>query len=105
MDWPNQVPYFTEEDVHNIDGEYDIIENGITKRCAMGWLKYLFLDFNQFGPLDMKIFKKSEVIFRNVARIPKGEMIEEWNDRQTRSNIAKTLNKVMVELGYEPEEQ
>uniref|UniRef100_A0A6M3LET0 Uncharacterized protein n=1 Tax=viral metagenome TaxID=1070528 RepID=A0A6M3LET0_9ZZZZ len=103
MDWPESVPYFTEDDVHNIDGEYEIIENGQLKRCAMGWLKHLFLDFDEFGPLDMKILKEASSIFRSAAQIPKGEMIEEWNDKQTRKRIADVLNKTMKELEYEVE--
>jgi len=101
MDWPKQVPYFTTDDVHNIDGEYEIIEKGKIKRCAVGWLQHLFLDFNQYGPLDRRIFKKAESAFREVAKIPKHDMIEEWNDKQSREKIAEMLNRTMKKLGYE----
>ena len=85
MDWPDEVPFFTEDHVHNIDGEYEIIEDGQSKRCSMGWLKYLFLNFDEWGPLDKKIFREAEKVFRSIAQIPKGEMIEEWNDKQTKN--------------------
>lgn len=104
MNWPKQVPYFTEEDVHNIDGEYTIIEKGVTKRCAMGWLKHLFLNFNEFGPLDTSKLQRAEKILRRIGGVSKYDSLEEWNDLQTRNRIADVLNKTMEELEYLPDE-
>ena len=102
MNWPKQVPYFEEEDVHNVDGEYTIIEKGVTKRCAMGWLKHLFLDFNEFGPLDTSNLRKADIILRKIGHVSRYDSIEEWNDdpKRTTEEIAQTLNKTMAELGY-----
>jgi len=100
MNWPKQVPFFTTDNVHNIDGEYTIIEKGVTKRCSMGWLKHLFLDFNEFGPLDMSKLREADIILRKIGKISRYDSIEEWNDQQTRKNIADVLNKTMEELGY-----
>ena len=70
----------------------------------MGWLKHLFIDWHEFGLPDRKIFDKAEAKFREIARVPRKDMIEEWNDRQSREKIADMLNRTMKELGYEVEE-
>ena len=102
MKWPNQVPYFTEDDIHNEEwGEYDIKKNGVMTRCAMGWLKHLFLDFGQYGPLDTSNLEEAELILRRLGKISRYDIVEEWNDRQTLAKIADILNKTMAELGYE----
>jgi len=101
MNWPNSIPYFTEDDVHNlVDGEYTIREKSQIKRSSMGWMKHLFLDLTKFGPLDFQLLDEAEAVFRKIAGIPRQESIEEWNDQQTRQKIADVLNKTMKELGY-----
>ena len=105
MNWPKQVPRFAIEDVHNIDGEYEIIENGVTKRCSMGWLKHLFLNFNEFGPLDTSQLKEAEKILRRIGGVSRYDLVEEWNDKQSRERIVDVLNKTMAELGYFTEKE
>lgn len=101
MNWPDKIPRFYIANVHNIpDGDYEITENGKVKRSSMGWLKYLFLDLNNFGPLDTQVLDQAEKVFRKVAQIPKNTSIEEWNDKQTRKRIANVLNQTMQALGY-----
>ena len=104
MDWPKQVPFFTEEDVHK-EEEYEIKQSGKIKRCAVGWLNHLFVDFGQYGAVDFSRRDKAESILRKIANISKYDSIEEWNDKpkNTLKNIADKLNKTMKELGYEVE--
>ncbi len=104
MNWPKQVPFFTPDDVHQ-EREYEIKKDGKIKRCAMGWFNHLFVDFSQFGAVDLSKRDKAESILRKIAAIPKRESIEEWNDKPENSlkNIAAKLNRVMKELGYEVE--
>ena len=102
MEWPDTVPYFTEDDVHNLPrGEYEIWEDGQVKRCAMGWLKHLFLDLEEYGPLNYVKLHKAEAVFRRHGKVSRYDSVEEWNDQQTREKIADVLNKTMAELGYE----
>lgn len=104
MDWPKHVPYFTEDDVHNVvNGEYIMVEKGVTKRSSVGWLQYLFLKVPRYGVWDRTIYNKALAAFKNVAGIYKKDWIEMWNDEQSRKKIADTLNKTMRALGYDVE--
>lgn len=105
MNWPEQVPYFTEEDVHINEKEYTVIIDGQIKRCAMGWLKELFVDWEEVGLPSLSLVEEAERVLRQVANISKYESIEDWNEHQTHKKIADMLNKTMKNLGYDTIEE
>ena len=96
--WPSQVPVFSAEDIHQ-KSEYQVGK----QCCAVGWLLKLFLKIPEYGAYDFSIFYQAVKEFKKHAKgLRNYSCIEEWNDdpKRTTEEIAQTLNKTMVGLGY-----
>ena len=107
MEWPEQVPVFDKTMIHQED-TYDEIDG---KHCVVGWLQELFLHLinpEGYGGYYRKNYVEALKEFKKHAKgVKKYYCVEEWGDSPERSKeeIADTLNKTMVGLGYTEQEE
>ena len=107
-DWPEQVPYFDKSMIHQEGTEYELPDG---RRCVVGWLQELFLypkTPEGYGGYCFDSMDKAVKEFRKHAKkIKNYASLEDWGDdpKTPLKEIADTLNKTMVGLGYTEHEE
>ena len=87
MAWPKEVDVLSARNIHR--GGY---EKNNTCRCAIGWMGFWF-------GFQTKEYKKAKL---GIKKEIGTWLLVQWNDnpKNTKADIARTINKVTAALGY-----
>ena len=104
LSWPEQVPYFTADDIYLNPDNYWEPDNKPPwdgRGDVQGWFIELFVEKDGWGPWDLKRFQTAvDIFYQCVPSTKKYYCVEEWSDNHTKKEIATALNKTMKKLGY-----